>query len=321
MNKVSIIIPVYNAERFIKSAIESALAQDWMNKEIIIVDDGSIDSSLSIAKSYESDFVKIVSIVNSGQCTATNIGLSLSSGDFIQYLDADDLLDPKKISSQMLALDGRYDCVAVGSWARFSDDINAANFVMDDLWRSTTSLDWIRCMWNTGGMMANNAYLIPKSIANAAGAYNENLTYNNDFEYFTRIILASKEVVFCGEAKSYYRSGIGSSLSKRRTYEAAYSEYMAKSLSIRHILKYSTDSLTKDSCASAMYSFLYSLNDEYEDLFQLGVKEIKSLGVNKININQWKLSFLSNILGWNNALWLKKRLYKRLIKLIDVFFV
>ena len=98
---VSILIPAYNAEKWISHTINSALSQTWKNKEIIIVDDGSCDNTFEIAKKFESDNVKVVSQENKGASSARNTAISYAQGSYIQWLDADDLLAPDKIAIQM----------------------------------------------------------------------------------------------------------------------------------------------------------------------------------------------------------------------------
>src|SRR5713101_8219343 len=97
---VSILIPCFNAERWIAQAIESALAQTWPEKEVIVVDDGSADASLTIIKSF-GDRIRWVSGPNRGSNAARNRLLELARGEWLQYLDADDYLLPEKIARQM----------------------------------------------------------------------------------------------------------------------------------------------------------------------------------------------------------------------------
>ena len=101
---VSILIPAYNAQAWISDTLRSALAQTWEPKEIIVVDDGSTDRTLAIARRFESSQLRVVSQKNQGAAAARNTAYSLSKGDFIQYLDADDLMAPDKIARQMEAL-------------------------------------------------------------------------------------------------------------------------------------------------------------------------------------------------------------------------
>ena len=100
---VSILIPCFNNEAFVGEAIESALSQTYSNIEVIVVDDGSTDQSLDIIKSFEKK-IKWLSGPNRGACAARNAALKLSQGQFIQFLDADDLIDKQKISKQIVKL-------------------------------------------------------------------------------------------------------------------------------------------------------------------------------------------------------------------------
>jgi glycosyltransferase involved in cell wall biosynthesis len=102
--KVSILIPCHNAEGWIAKAIESALNQTYQTKEIIVVDDGSTDDSLSIIKSFEGS-IRWVTGSNKGGNTARNRLLNISTGQWLQYLDADDYLLPYKIANQIECLE------------------------------------------------------------------------------------------------------------------------------------------------------------------------------------------------------------------------
>lgn len=93
---VSIVIPCYNAERWVSRAIESALGQTYTNTEVIVVDDGSTDGSLNLIKEFNRE-INWISTSNRGPCAARNIGLKAARGEWIQFLDADDLLHPDKL--------------------------------------------------------------------------------------------------------------------------------------------------------------------------------------------------------------------------------
>ena len=108
---VSILIPAYNSEEWIAYTMRSAIAQTWERKEIIVVDDGSSDRTAEVARRFASKEVSIVSVENQGAAAARNHALKLSQGDYIQWLDADDLLAPDKIAKQM---EGRESAEALG---------------------------------------------------------------------------------------------------------------------------------------------------------------------------------------------------------------
>src|ERR1700745_2003056 len=94
---VSILIPAYNAEAWIADTIKSALEQTWSRKEIIVVDDGSTDQTLAVARQFASNEVAVVTHENQGAAATRNHAFSLSQGNYIQWLDADDLLSPDKV--------------------------------------------------------------------------------------------------------------------------------------------------------------------------------------------------------------------------------
>jgi glycosyltransferase involved in cell wall biosynthesis len=96
---VSILIPAYNAEGLIVSALESAIAQAWQSKEIIVVGDGSTDRTAEVARRFASNGVAVVCPENRGVAAARNHAFQLSQGDYIQVLDADDLLAPEHTSA------------------------------------------------------------------------------------------------------------------------------------------------------------------------------------------------------------------------------
>ena len=98
---VSILIPCYNAEPWLAQTLESALAQTWPHREIIVVNDGSTDLSLQIARQYEVRGIRVLDQPNRGASAARNAAFAACQGEWIEFLDADDLLAPDKIERQM----------------------------------------------------------------------------------------------------------------------------------------------------------------------------------------------------------------------------
>jgi len=107
----SILIPCYNGAQFVGEAIESGLSQTHPDVEVVVVDDGSTDDSLRVIRSF-GDRIRYESIPNGGACRARNHGATAARGEFLQFLDADDLLYPEKIAEQLrLMANGNVDCV------------------------------------------------------------------------------------------------------------------------------------------------------------------------------------------------------------------
>src|SRR5271166_3415205 len=133
---VSILIPAFNAEAWVADTIKSAIAQTWPRKEIIVVDDGSTDQTLAVARHFESKNVAVVTQKNQGAAAARNHAYSLSQGDYIQWLDADDLLSADKIAKQTALLERFQDSRALLSsgWGHFLYRTDRAKFSPTPLW-------------------------------------------------------------------------------------------------------------------------------------------------------------------------------------------
>jgi glycosyltransferase involved in cell wall biosynthesis len=121
---VSVIIPVFNGERYLAEAIESVLAQTYRPIEIIVIDDGSTDGSFAVVQRYMSE-VRYAFQPNRGAPVAQNHGIDLAGGELLAFLDADDLWVTEKLSWQMAAFETQPDLEAVFGYVRqfYSPDV------------------------------------------------------------------------------------------------------------------------------------------------------------------------------------------------------
>lgn len=101
MKKVSVIIPVYNVEKYVAATIQSVLSQTYENFEILIVDDGSPDKSIEVCKLFKDSRIKIIHQLNRGLAGARNTGIRHASGDYLAFLDADDIWLPEKLEKHV----------------------------------------------------------------------------------------------------------------------------------------------------------------------------------------------------------------------------
>lgn len=313
---VSILIPCYNADRWIAETLTSALAQTWQNKEIIVVDDGSKDGSLAVARSFESSIVKVISQENRGASAARNRALKEAQGNFIQYLDADDLLAPDKIERQVkLVGEENSDFVVSGEWARFFNLPKEANFIPEPVWNDMLPVDWLICSWEGGGMMHPAAWLVPRAITQTTGPWNETLSLNDDGEYFCRVVLASKGVKFCPGAKSYYRSDISNSLSSTTSKAAWESAFRSLELGTSHLLAREDTPRTRHACATAFQRFVYSVYPDTLDLVQKAEVKVQSLNGLDLKPDGGPLfQFLANTVDWKVAKRIQRLYYRWMLK-------
>jgi glycosyltransferase involved in cell wall biosynthesis len=228
---VSVIIPLYNAASYIEQCINSVLGQTWQNIEVVIIDDGSTDNSFATAKKFESEKVKLLRQSNSGAGVARNHGLKYAKGDYIQFLDADDLLSCDKIEAQVTLLKKNEDCIAVCGTVYFEDLTDPYKLLPKKEWYNAGSDDPVDfllklyagrdVMPGYGGMIQPNAWLTPKKLIDKAGPWKEFRCPDDDGEFFCRVILAAKGVKFSVKGINYYRKFTSSqSLSSQKTREA-----------------------------------------------------------------------------------------------------
>lgn len=210
---VSIVMPAHNAQEFIADALRSAIAQTWSRKEIIVVDDGSRDHTLDVARRFESNCLTVVKQENQGAAAARNRAVSLSQGDYIQYLDADDLLAPDKLARQIeTAHDSATRRTLLScAWGKFFYRYYQTRFTPTPLWLDLSPLEWLIRKMTLGTYMIPGCWLVSRELTEVAGPWDTSLQYDDDGEYFCRVLLASDKVQFVPEAKVYYRrSGSGS---------------------------------------------------------------------------------------------------------------
>ncbi|HEY9623872.1 MAG TPA: glycosyltransferase family A protein [Crinalium sp.] len=300
---VSILIPAYNAERWIAETITSAIAQTWKPTEIIVVDDGSIDRTLAIAQSFIPQGIQVIAQANRGASAARNRALAAAQGDFIQYLDADDLLAPNKIETQLnLLLDGNLDCIAAGEWARFYQHPDEAVFKPEPLWEDLHPIEWLIRAWEGQWMMHPAAWLVPRAIAQQAGSWNESLSLNDDGEYFSRVVLASCTVKFCWGARSYYRSGIAHSLSGSTSDVAWRSLWRTLELDRDRLLAVEDSDRTRRACATRFQRFIYEVYPAVPDLVEQAEEWVAQLGGSTLPPSgSPSYRLLSNLVGWKQA--------------------
>lgn len=246
---VSVLVTAYNAEPWIADTLASVEAQTYPNIEVIVVDDGSTDGSLDVARSFAS--VTVLHQPNAGACAARNLAFDTSTGDLIQFLDADDLLAPDKIAVQVARLDSQPDgTIASGPWVRFYGDEPPEErpAPLPD-WRGyELASDWLVDTWAHGGMFASFAWLTPRALVERAGPWNEALRRNQDGEFFARVLLEAQRIVFCDDAWGFYRSGIEGSVSTRR--DVADSLFQATELCARHLRQLGDTSRTRRAQAA-----------------------------------------------------------------------
>lgn len=210
---VSVIVPVYNSEKLIRKSLESMLQQAYENFEIIVIDDGSVDNSFQIAKSFESPKCKVLRQENSGPAIARNVGLANASGKYIQFLDIDDYLSPTKIARQVAALENERGKVAVCNYINFTADAAVTESALPTdqsgfIFSSDNPAEFLLNLWGGNGksnFIQTNSWLTPRSVIDKAGGWRNYRCPDDDGEFFTRVLLASQGIVYVPGVYNFYQ--------------------------------------------------------------------------------------------------------------------
>ncbi len=276
---VSILIPAYNAERFVGAAVESALAQTYPHVEIVVVDDGSTDGTRDALRPFEARGVRVIEQANAGQCAAANAAFRASSGELVKYFDADDLLAPDHVARQVDRLGPRRDAVAMARWARFHADPAEARFDPLPMYRDARPAEWLATEWATARPMMQCAmWLVPRAVLDRVGLWDERLSLINDFEFFARVLLGAREILFAPEARLYYRSGLDGSLSGQRSRRAVESAFLSLSLGTDHLLAAEDGPRTRRAAAAVLQDFVFSTYPAHTDLTARAAARVAALG-------------------------------------------
>lgn len=183
--KVSVIMPVYNSASrhgYIKEAIESFLTQDYVHKELVIVNDGSTDKTEKKISSYlKNNLIVYVKKLNGGQGSAENVGIKKCTGDLVTFLDDDDLLPAASLSSRVSAFADDIECVIGRYYEKYANSQREAPHP-----QSIEELKHL--IWKIPGIAGSQTLMWRKTLHDKIGYINENVSSCEDYDWKIRVI-------------------------------------------------------------------------------------------------------------------------------------
>lgn len=186
-NLISIVLPVYNAEHYVKDTIESIINQSYLNWELIVIDDGSIDRSADIISNYSSfdKRIKLYRQKNMGLAKTLNKGISLAKSNYIARIDADDICKENRLTLQIRELVDNEDVVLVCSNVEYIDSgNNTLGFSF-----SSTSTRKLKKKLEFGNVFFHPTVMFKKDIALKVGGYDERLgKYFEDYMLWVKML-------------------------------------------------------------------------------------------------------------------------------------
>lgn len=186
MLKVTVLMPIYNGEKYLKEAIDSILNQTFSNFEFLIIDDGSNDETISIIKSYSDSRIRLVQNEKKLKLAATlNKGLDLALGEYIARMDCDDISLPERLDEQVAFMDNHPDVGICGTWFEFTD------FGQIIKWPEQHDEIKAQLFYNTA--LGHPTVMMRTDIMRQYGLYYDvSYGYSEDYELWTRLSRVTK---------------------------------------------------------------------------------------------------------------------------------
>jgi glycosyltransferase involved in cell wall biosynthesis len=217
MPKVSVVIPAYNSMEYLPQTLESVLQQSFRDFEVLIVNDGSCDHIEQWGAELADPRVKLISQVNQGVSAARNTGIAQAQGEYIAFLDSDDLWELSKLAKQVQCLEAEGEVGLVHTWMFFADEQGKST---GRVLRSDAE-GWVWEQLAERNMVACSSVMVRRSCLESVGVFDPGLRINEDWDLWIRIASRYPFAVM-KEALVYYRQ-LPTSISKNyRVMESAF---------------------------------------------------------------------------------------------------
>ena len=300
---VTTIIPVYNRPKLLAEAVNSVLGQTYRPIEIIIVDDGSTDDTAKVADSLAKDHpqeIRVIHQKNSGVGSAREAGRLQARGEFIQYLDSDDILMPKKFELQVAGLRAHLECAVAYGKTRYYE---AGGIPRDIPWKRTgEKIETMFPAFLQSRWWGTSTPLYRREIVDRAGAWTS-LCREEDWEYDSRIAALGVRLYYCDEFVSEQRGMSSDRLCKNLPLSTWQDRAKAHALIFEHARRAGIDESSPEMWHFARESFLYSrqcgaegLVKESKEFFQLARTASGAKRGDGLDFILYQ--FLTRIFGW-----------------------
>lgn len=290
-NTISVVIPAYNSEQFLKKCIDSVLAQTLLPEEIIVVDDGSTDGTAQFMQDMvkKHTFIQYLFQENAGPATARNTGIKNAQGEWIAFLDADDTWVSDKLEKQINVVlsDAKIRLVCSGRYRIEEDGQRIKNCVGDSL-----SENVYQDLWTIGNFIVTSSVVVHRKCFEVVGMFNEDVKIlgSEDYEMWFRIVNKFEMQYLNEPLVNYYVSMSGFNRSNfQRAYDAQ--RYVLETnIENLRMKTFNSDNILKNRWFEFYYQYALTLMDN--KLFQLAYEKLKeSLRYKMFSFKLWKQFF------------------------------
>lgn len=302
--RVSILVPLYNAEQYIQGTILSCLNQSYKDLEVIVVDDHSTDKSLEVARRYESERVHVFQNPRKGGNAARNYAFRMSTGEYVKFLDADDYCSQRMVERQMerMIKDGTQDSIVFSPVRMYYGETDNWLFPPHSIEHDyIPGIELLVDIWRGKGWRVPHCHLMHRSLVEKAGMWDESVLKNQDGEFFARVYAASdKALSVPGEFAVWvqHESGVHAVKSLKAVNSAASTLGVITKL----LLDYRDDDEMRYNCNRYLGTFLY---ENYADVPQMLPHfnyVAHQLGLKPLLPQRRIIKILSLFMGWKFAL-------------------
>ncbi|MEJ8768816.1 glycosyltransferase family 2 protein [Prevotella sp. HCN-7019] len=300
---VSILIPLYNANKWVSETLDSLKKQTYKNVEIIVVDDHSTDNSLAIAKEYESDRIHVFINPRKGGNAARNYAFEVCNGDYIKFMDADDYCTDDMIEKQMerILKDGDNDTLVFSPVKMLYPD-GRLFFPQRKIDKDyTPGIELLLDIWRGKGWNCPHCHLMHRDLFIKSGGWDENIIKNQDGEFFARVAAKASMALSVNNVFAIWRQ-TGTGVSSKMSLEAQKSVLRTYDIISHLIISYKDNDDTRYNCARYIGFFVYTNYPQIKELMQMVYEILNYLHQPLILPQRRVLKFLRTILGWKIAL-------------------
>lgn len=311
---LSILIPAFNAACQLDDALRCLIVQAPADTEILVCDDGSTDATAEIAARYAARCpgVRLLRQANAGAAAARNAAFRASAGRWAYFFDADDLCAPGTLPAMLSLAKAHPDAVIHCGWSKFVSDPAQAMAGPILATQPLPGWQWVPLAFERDYPTYPGSFLLPRSLVEKAGLWDERLGFQDDMEFFARTLSQAAEVRFCPDARFFYRAGVPGSLSKRGGRRSSESQWLATQLAVGHLLAVDRSDATRAAAARQLMLVAYA-----QHVWERDISKQAAAAALAIAPRGWcpprlpggpGRRWLQTVLGWRLALRLHARL-------------
>jgi len=226
--KISVIVPVYNAEKYLSQCLDSIIHQTYCNLEILLIDDGSTDGSLEICRNYKKKDhrIKVIHKENEGPSKTRNIGIAHSTGDYIIFIDSDDYIEKNMLEEMYKAISEKeVDVVRcnIKKYMNSKEYVNENMYELSNRKFAGAQIEKILYHFLTHKQNLGCYSVLLLMKKEVVLSFNTNYHFMEDYEYYARLLLNIDSIYFLDQSFYHYRyNGQGLSKNKERALKNIY---------------------------------------------------------------------------------------------------